>query len=198
MEPELQNLMDQDKLVDSDPISRVQDPDQLTQSSPIFHVHEVSNTPHLQSQDLDINSDDSNQSGPHSKHDMPDMVSPEPSIRGGEEKARGYYIDIATVLDYPEEHHAKNEDCDNPSSDRCSEEGSLGFDPPLGFMGSFGYLCDSEGRLEISVDYVGPDPLHRQRHVPQEHPTDVEVDTRDESKDLPGDNLVRSPVLDCG
>ena len=52
--------------------------------------------------------------------------------------------------------------------------------------------------MEMYVDYVGPDPLKRQRHVPQEHPPDVEVDTRDESKDLPGDTLVRSPVFDSG
>ena len=52
--------------------------------------------------------------------------------------------------------------------------------------------------MEMSVDYVGPDPLSRQRHVPQEHPPDVEVDTPDESKDLPGDTLVRSPVFDHG
>ena len=29
-------------------------------------------------------------------------------------------------------------------------------------------------------------------------PPNVEVDTRDESKDLPGDTLVRSPVFDDG
>ena len=90
-----------------------------------------------------------------------------------------------------QEHHAKTEDGDDPSSDGCSEEGSLHFHPPLGFMGSFGYLCDSEGRMEMSVDYVGPHPLKRQRHVPQEHLPDVEVDTLDESKDLLGDTLVR-------
>ena len=39
--------------------------------------------------------------------------------------------------------------------------------------------------MEMSVDYVGPDPLNRQRHVPQEHPPDVEVDMWDESKYLP-------------
>ena len=48
------------------------------------------------------------------------------------------------------------------------------------------------------MEYVGPDPLNNQRHVPQEHPPDVEVDTRDQSKDLPGDTLVRSPVSDGG
>ena len=84
------------------------------------------------------------------------------------------------------------------ASDGSSDEGSLGFDPPLEFMGTFSYLCDSEGRMEMSLDYVGPDPLSGQRPVPQEHPPDVEADTRDESKDLPGDTLVRSPVFDGG
>ena len=37
-------------------------------------------------------------------------------------------------------------------------------------MGNYGYLCDSEGHMEMSVDYVGPDPLNCQRLVPQEHP----------------------------
>ena len=50
----------------------------------------------------------------------------------------------------------------------------------------------------MSVEYVRPEPLNRKRHVPQEHPPDVGVDTRDESKDLPGDTLVRSPVFDGG
>ena len=50
--------------------------------------------------------------------------------------------------------------------------------------------------MEMSVDYVGSDRLNRQRHVPQEHPPDVEVDTRDGSKDLPGDTLVWSRVFD--
>ena len=161
----------------------------------------MSNRPHLQSQDLDINCDDPDQSGRHPKRDpTPDavMVTPEPSTRGGEEKTSDYYIDIAAVLDHPAEHHAKTEDGDDPSSDGSSDEGSLGFDPPLGLRGNFGYLCDSEGHMEMSVHYVGPDPLNRQRHVPQEHPPDVEVDTRDESKDLPGDTLVRSPVFDHG
>ena len=52
--------------------------------------------------------------------------------------------------------------------------------------------------MEMSVDFVGPDPLNRQRHVPQEHPPDVEGDTQDESPDLPGDTLVQSPALDDG
>ena len=50
--------------------------------------------------------------------------------------------------------------------------------------------------MEMLVDYVGPDPLNRQRHVSQEHPPDVQVGTRHESKDLPGDILVWSPVFD--
>ena len=102
------------------------------------------------------------------------------------------------MLDYPEEHDAKTEDGNDPSSDGSSDRRSLDFDPPLGFMGSFGYLCDSEGCMEMLVDYVGPDPLNRQRRVPQDHPPDMEVDTRDESKDLPGDTLIRSPVFDHG
>ena len=47
VEPEVQNLMDQDQLAHSNPISEVQDQDQLTESSPIFQVQEVPNTPHL-------------------------------------------------------------------------------------------------------------------------------------------------------
>ena len=97
----------------------------------------MSNTPHLQSQDLNINSNDADQDRPHPKRDpTPDAVTvtPEPSTHGGEEKAWDYYIDIAAVLDYPEEHHAKTEDCDDPSSDGSSDEGSLGFDPPLKFF----------------------------------------------------------------
>ena len=125
-------------------------------------------------------------------------MTPEPSTCQGEENAWDYYIDLAAVLGYPEEHHAKTEDGNDPSSDASSDEGSVGFDPPLGFMGNFGYFCDSAGRMEMSVDYVGTDAANRQRHVPQEHPPDVEVDTRDESKDLPGDTLVRSPVFDGG
>ena len=35
----------------------------------------------------------------------------------GKKIAWDYYIDIAAVLDYPEEHHAKTEDGDDPSSD---------------------------------------------------------------------------------
>ena len=108
----MQNLMDQDQLADSNPISQVQDQDQLTESSCIFEVHEVFSTPHLQSQDLGINSDDADQSGPHQKRDpmlYAVMVTPEPSTRGGEEKAWDYYIDFASVLDYPEEQHAKTE-----------------------------------------------------------------------------------------
>ena len=101
------------------------------------------------------------------------MVTLEPSTRGGEEKIWNYYIDIAAVLDYPQEHHAKTEDGDEPYSDGSSDEGSLGFDQPLGFMGNFGFLCDSERCMEMSVDHVGPNPLSRQRHVPQEHPPDV-------------------------
>ena len=134
VEPEVQNLMDQDQLADSHPIPHVQDHDQLTASSPIFQVHEVSNTPHLHSQDLDINSDDADQSGSHPKraprHNAV-RVTPEPSTRGGEEKAWDYYVDIAAVLDHPEEHHARTENGDDPSSDGSSDEGSLGFDPPL-------------------------------------------------------------------
>ena len=102
------------------------------------------------------------------------------------------------MLGYPEELHAKTEDGDDTSSDGSSDEGLLGFDPPLGFMGNFGHLCDSESRIEMWVDYVGQDPLNRQQHVSQEHPTDVEMDTRDESKDLPGATLVRSPGFDGG
>ena len=102
------------------------------------------------------------------------------------------------MLEYPEERHARTQDGDDLSSDGSSDEGSLSFEPPLEFMGNFGYLCDPEGRMEMSVDYVGPGPLNRQRHVPQEHPLDVEVDTRAESKDLTGDTLVRSPVFGSG
>ena len=116
----------------------------------------------------------------------------------GKKKPWGNYIDIVAVLDYPEEHHAKTEDSNNPFLDGSSYEGSLGFDPPLGYMGNFGFLCDSGGRMEMLVDYVGPDPLNCQRHVPQEHPPDVEVGTRDESKDLPADTLVPSPFFDGG
>ena len=47
----------------------------------------------------------------------------------------------------------------------------------------------------MSVDYVGSDPLNRQRHVPQEHHPDVKVDNWVESKDLPSDTLARSPGL---
>ena len=104
VEPEVQNLMDQDRLADSNPMSQVQDLDQLTEFSPIFQVHEVSNTPHLQSQNLGLNSDDADQSGPHTKRDpRPDavMVTPEPSTCGGEENTWDYYIDRAAVLDYP-------------------------------------------------------------------------------------------------
>ena len=106
VEPGVQKLMDQDQLADSNPISQVQDQDQLNESSPIFQVHEVSNKPHLQNQDLDINSDEADQSGPHPKRDpTPEevMVTPEPITRGGEEKAWDYYIDIGAVLDYREE-----------------------------------------------------------------------------------------------
>ena len=53
------------------------------------------------------------------------------------------------------------EDGNDLSLDGSSDEGSLGFHPPLGFMGNVGFLCDSEGRMEMSVDYVGPDPLNR-------------------------------------
>ena len=156
MEPEVQNLMDQDQLAESNPVFEVRDQDQLAESSPIFQVHEMSNTPHLQSQDLDINSDDADRSGPHPKRDpTPDasivsphsnqgtspepaewepLVSPEPSTRGGEEKAWDYYIDIATVPDHAEEHHARTEDADDPSSDGSSDEGTSGFDPPLGLL----------------------------------------------------------------
>ena len=102
------------------------------------------------------------------------------------------------MLDYPEEHLTGTGDGDDPSSDGSTDKGSLSFDPPLGFMGNFGYFCDSEGRMEMSVDYVGPDPLNRQRHLPQAHFPDVEVDTQNESKDLAGDTLVRSPVFDGG
>ena len=99
------------------------------------------------------------------------------------------------MLHYPEGHQAKTKDGADPSSDGSSDQGSLGFDPPLGFIGVVGFLCDSEGRMEMLVDYVGPKPLNRQRHVPQEHPPDVEVDTWDESKDLRGDTLVWSPFF---
>ena len=105
---------------------------------------------------------------------------------------------MATVLNYAGEHLATTEDGDDSSSDGSSDEGSLGFEPPLGFMGNLGFLCGSEGRMEMSVDYVGPDPLNRQRHVPQEHPPDVEVETGDGSEDLPGDTLLRSPAFDGG
>ena len=197
----MQNLMDRDQLADCHPISQVQNHNQLTESSPIFQVHEVSNTPHLQSQDLDINTDDADQSGLHPKTDpTPDavMVTPEPNTRGKEEKTWDYCIDKAAVLDYPEEDHAKTEDGDDTSPNGSSDGGWLCFDRPLGFMVNFGYLCDSEGRMELSVDYVGPDPLSCQRHVPQEQPPDVEVDTWDESQGLPGDTLIRSPVFDHG
>ena len=201
VEPEVQSLMDQYQLAYSNHISQVQDQDQLTESSPIFQVREVSNTTHLQSQDLDISSDDADKNGPHPKGDPTSdavMVTPEPSTRGGEEKASNYYIDMAAVLDYPEEDHAKTVDGDDPSSDGSSNEGSLGFDPPLGFTGNFSYLCDSKSLMEMSVDYVGPDPPNHQPHVPQEHPPDGELDKQEESKDLPGDTLVRSPVFDPG
>ena len=125
--PEVQNLMDLDQLAESNPISQVHDQDQLTESSPTFQVHEVSDTPHLQSQDPDINSDDANRSGSHPKRDpTPDavMLTPEPSTRGGEQKAWDYYMDLAAVLDCPEEHHAKTEDGDDPSFDGSSHEGS--------------------------------------------------------------------------
>ena len=69
VEPERQDLMDQDELAESNPIFQVQDQDQLAEFSPIPQVHEVSNIPHLQSQDLDINNDDADQSGPHPKRD---------------------------------------------------------------------------------------------------------------------------------
>ena len=120
-----------------------------------------------------MNSDDADQSGPHPKRDPTRdavMVTREPSTRGGEEKAWSYYVDIAAVLDYPEVHLAKTEDGDDPCSDGSSNEGSLDFDQPLGFMGTFGYLCDPEGCMEMSVDYVAPDPLNHQRHVPQSTP----------------------------
>ena len=151
VKPVVQNLMDQDQLADSNRISQVQDQDQLTESSPIFQVHDVSNTPNLQSQDLDINSDDADENGPHPKRDPTldaVMVTPERSTRGGEERAWNYYIDIAAVVDSPEEHHAKTEVGDHPSSDGSSDEGALGFDPTLGFIGSLGYLCASEGQNE--------------------------------------------------
>ena len=115
VEPQVRNLMDQDHLADSNPISRVQGQGQLTESSPIFLLHEVSYTPYLQSQDLDINSEDADQSGSHPERDpTPDAVivssqsnqgtspepgeweppvTPEPSTRGGEEKAWDYYIE---------------------------------------------------------------------------------------------------------
>ena len=86
-----------------------------------------------------MNSDDADQSGPQPKRDptpdavmvspqrnqgtSPDLaeweplVTPEPSTCGGEEKAWDYYIDLAAVLDYPEEHHTRTEDGDDPSSD---------------------------------------------------------------------------------
>ena len=201
VEPEVQNVMNQDRLAESNPISQVRDQHQLTVSSPISQLHEVSNTPHLQSPDLDINDEWADQSERHLKKDPTldaVMVTPGPSTRRGEEKALDYYIDMAAVLNYPEEHHAKTEDGEDPCSDGSSDEGSLGFHPPLGFMGNFGYLCDSEGRMEMSVDYVRPEPLNRQRHVLQEHPPDVEVNIWDESKDLPAHTLARSPVFDDG
>ena len=204
VEPEVQNLMDQY---------------QLAESNPIIEVHEVSNTHHFQSpDDQDINSDDADRSGPHPGRDLtpdavmvsprsdqgmsPELIESEPAVTpelatcGGEEKAWDYYIDIAAVSDYLEDHHTKREDGDHPYLDGFSNEGSLGFDPPLELMGNFGYLSDSEGRMEMSVDYVGPEPLNCQRHVPQEHPPDVKVDTPDESEDLRGDTLVRSPHSD--
>ena len=137
VEPELQNLMDQDGVADSNLISQVQDQDQLTESSPIFKVLEVSNAAHLQGQELNVSSDDADQSGPQPKRNpTPDAVkmTPEPGTRGGEVKALDYYIDIAAVLDYPEEHHTKTEDGNDPSLDESSDEGSLGLDPPLGFI----------------------------------------------------------------
>ena len=84
MEPEVQDLMDQDQLAESNLIFQVHDPDQLAESSPIFQVHEVSNTPDLQSQDLDINSGDANQSGPHPKRDStPNAVIVSPQSNQG-------------------------------------------------------------------------------------------------------------------
>ena len=75
VEPEVQNLMDRDQLADSDPISQVQDQHQLTECSPTFQVHDVSNTPHLPSHDLHINSDVADQSRSHPKsHRTPDAV----------------------------------------------------------------------------------------------------------------------------
>ena len=61
VEPEVQNLMDQHQLAESNPTFQVQNEDQLAESSPIFQVHGVSNAPHLQSQDLNINGDDADQ-----------------------------------------------------------------------------------------------------------------------------------------
>ena len=104
VEPEVQNPIDQDQLADS---------------NPIFQVDHMSNTPHLQSQDPDINSDDADRSGPHPKRDpksdtvivthqsnqgtSPEpaesepLVSREPTTRRGEKKAWDYYIDIAAA-----------------------------------------------------------------------------------------------------
>ena len=56
----------------------------MTESSPIFQVHEVSNTPHLQSQELVLNSDHAGQSGPHPKRDpKPDAVIVSPQSNQG-------------------------------------------------------------------------------------------------------------------
>ena len=76
---------------------------------------------------------------------MEPLMSPELGTRGGEEKAWHYYIGITAVRDYPEEHQAKTEDGDYPFLAGSSDEGSLGFDPPLGFVGTLGYFCDSGG-----------------------------------------------------
>ena len=83
-EPEMQNLTEQDQVDDSNPISQVQDQDELTESSPIFQVHEVWYTPQLQSQHLDINSDDVDQRGQHPKRDpTPDAVIVSPHSNQG-------------------------------------------------------------------------------------------------------------------
>ena len=124
------------------------------------------------------------------------VVTPELATCEGKKRLGMTTSTYPAVLDYPEDHHTKREDGDHPYLDGFSNEGSLGFDPPLELMGNVGYLSDSEGRMEMSVDYVGPEPLNCQRHVPQEHPPDVKVDTLDESEDLRGDTLVRSPLSD--
>ena len=160
LEPEVLNLMDQD---------------QLAESSPIFAVCEVSKTPHLQSQDLDINSDDADQSGPGPKRDpTPDavLVTPEPSTRGGEEKVWDYYIDLSAVLDYPEGHHAKTEDGDDSMRMDPATKGRWVSTHPWGLWGTSA-ICVILGavwRCRLIMCVQTHHPLNGKWHVPQERP----------------------------